>query len=127
MCSWKLCYVAMTEVYQIPQGEITINFCDEDLSIGLLTLNPNQQLTKHNRPVDEELVQIYGSCVIKIFSEDKIEKEINLKKGERLVIPKNQFHVHFNPYKEKSITSWKFEGDIISVIEGIKNTSRKIL
>ena len=117
----------MTEVYKIPQGEITVNFSDEHMSVGLLTMDSRQELSKHNRPVDEELVQIYGSCVIKIFDEGGIEKEVSLKKGEKLIIPKNQFHVHANSCQDTSIISWKFEGNIIPVIRDIKSNSKRIL
>ena len=68
----------MTEIYELPQGKITISFCDENLSIGLLELNPNQALAKHNRQAAEELVQVYGSCVMKLFDrseERRVGKE----------------------------------------------------
>ena len=117
----------MTEIYELPQGKTTISFCDENLSIGLLDLNPKQALAKHNRPVDEELVQIYGSCVMKLFDSDKLTKEVILNEGERLVIPANQFHIHSNSTGRKSITLWKFEGNIVDVIENIRNNFKKIL
>ena len=37
----------------LPQGKITIIFCNENLSIGLLELNPNQELPK---PYVEEVL-----------------------------------------------------------------------
>mgnify|MGYP001588871260 CR=1 FL=1 len=117
----------MTEIYELPQGKITISFCDKNLSIGLLELSPNQALEKHNRPVDEELVQIHGSCVMKLFDGDKLVKEVPLNEGEKLEIPANQFHVHSNPTNGKSITLWKFEGNIVDVIENIRNSFKKIL
>lgn len=117
----------MTEIYELPQGKITISFCDETLSIGLLELNPNQTLAKHNRSVDEELVQIHGSCVMKLFNNDRPAKEIALKEGKKLIIPANQFHVHSNPTKGKSITLWKFQGNITDVIKDIRSGSKKIL
>jgi len=117
----------MTEIYELPQGKIIIGFCDENLSIGLLELNPNQALTKHNRPVTEELVQVYGTCTMKLFNNNKLVKEVTLNEGEELEIPANQFHVHSNPTNKKSITLWKFEGNIVDVIENIRNTFKKIL
>lgn len=112
----------MTEIYQLPQGKITINSCDKNSSIGLLELDPNQALEKHNKPVDEELVQIQGSCVMRLFNDDKLTKEVILNEGDKLIIPANQFHIHSNSFNEKSLTSWKFEGDIVDVIENIRNS-----
>ena len=117
----------MIEIYELPQGKITICFCDETISIGLLELNPNQELPKHNRSVMEELVQVYGSCVMKIFQKDKIAQEVRLTEGKKLEIPANVFHMHSNPTNEKSITLWKFEGNIVDVIENIRNNSKRIL
>lgn len=117
----------MTEIYELPQGKITIGFCDENLSIGLLELNPNQELSKHNRPVAEELVQIHGTCVMKLFDGDKLVKEVSLNEGEKLEVPANQFHIHSNPTNKKSITLWKFEGNIAGVIENVRDNFKKIL
>jgi len=116
----------MKDIYQLPQGKITIGSCNEKLSIGLLELDVGQALAKHNRPVDEELIQIHGSCVMKLLEGNKFVKEVTLNEGEKLVIPKNQFHVHSNSSSEKSITLWKFEGDIVDVIENIRNSFKKI-
>lgn len=117
----------MTEIFQLPQGKINIDFCDENLSAGSLELNSNQALEKHNRPVDEELMQIHGSCVMKIFNDEKIEKEIVLNEGEKLVIPANQYHIYSNPFNTKSTTSWKFEGNIVDVIKNIRDSFSRIL
>jgi quercetin dioxygenase-like cupin family protein len=116
----------MTEIYKIPQGKLIISFCNENISIGLLELNPNQELQKHNRPVNEELVQIHGTSVMKLFDGDNMIKEITLKEGERLVIPANQFHIHSNKTENKSITLWKFEGNITEIIENIRNNFKKV-
>ena len=117
----------MTEIYQLPQGKITIISYDKNSSTGLLELNPNQALEKHNRPVDEELVQIQGSCIMKLFSDGKLVKEVILNEGEKLIIPANQYHIHSNSSNGKSITLWKFEGNIVDVIENIRNSFKKIL
>ena len=117
----------MTEIYQLPQGKITIDFCDEKSSAGSLELNSNQSLEKHNRPVNEELIQIYGSCVMKLFDGNKPEKEVILNKGEKLIIPVNQYHIHSNSSDGKSITLWKFKGNIVDIINNIRNNFKKIL
>ncbi len=117
----------MTEIYKLPQGKITIGFCDEGVSVGMLELSPGQELAKHNRPVDEELVQVYGSCVMKLFDGDRLIKEVTLNEGDKLVIPANQFHIHSNPTNDRSITLWKFEGDIVEIIENIRNSFERVL
>lgn len=117
----------MTEIYRLAQGLIAITHYDRNLSVGVLELEPKQELSRHNRPVDEELVQIYGSSTMKIFEGDNLIKDIVLKKGERVVIPANQYHIHSNPTGEKSITLWKFEGDIVEVIENIRKGCKKVL
>lgn len=116
----------MTEIYELPQGKMTISFCDRHLCIGLLELNPNQELSKHNRPIKEELVQIYGTSVIKLFDKDKLVREVILNENDKLEIPANQFHIHSNSINDKSITLWKFEGDITKIIEDIRNSFKKI-
>lgn len=117
----------MVEIYNIPQGKMMIISCDENLSVGLLELNPNQELSKHNRPVNEELIQVSGTSIIKLFDKDKIVKEINLNEGKKLKILANQFHIHSNSTDDKSITLWKFEGNIIKIIEQIRSNFKRIL
>lgn len=113
-----------TEIYKLPQGLITISHCDKQLSIGLLELNPGQALSRHNRPVDEELVQISGSCTMKMFRGEDLVKRVVLKERERLVILANQDHIHSNPTEERSITLWKFEGNVVDIIESIRQSYR---
>lgn len=116
----------MTEIYQLPQGKITIDFCNKNLSTGFLELDPDQALEKHNRPVDEELMQMQGSCVMELFDNNGLVKKVVLNEGEKLTISANQYHIHSNNSDRKSITSWKFKGNIISVIENIKNNFKKM-
>lgn len=115
------------EIYQLPQGKITIVFSNEDLSIGLLKLNSNQELPKHNRPVKEELLQVSGSCVMKLFEDNDSVKVVALREGDSLEIPANQFHIHSNRTKSNSIILWKFEGSISGVIEDIRNNFKRVL
>lgn len=117
----------MIEIYELPQGKITISFCNKNLSVGLLELKPKQELAKHNRPVNEELVQIVGSSTIKLFDGDKIIKEVVIKENEKFVIPANQYHIHANSSNKKSITLWQFEGNIVEIIEKIRKNFKKIL
>jgi len=50
-----------------------------------------------------------------------------LKLCNKLEIPAGQFHIYSNPTNNKSITIWKFEGDITGLIEDIRDNFKKIL
>ncbi len=115
----------MEEIYELPQGKIIIGFSNRELSIGLLVLNSGQSLPKHNRPVNEELLQIKGKCMMKVFSEDS-SHEIELNENSSLKIPANTFHIHSNPFNQESITLWKFQGDITSIIDKIRSDFTRI-
>ena len=118
--------MVVVETYELPQGKLTIAFSDGKLSIGLLELNPKQELPKHNRPVTEELLQIQGTCTMKLFEEDKQVDKIILEEGNKLTIPKNQFHIHSNPNNSVSVTLWKFEGGITEIISKIRKDFKRI-
>lgn len=107
------------EIYEVPQGKVFIGHSDKNLSVGYLELNPKQELEKHNRPVTERLMQITGSCVMKLYTGDEV-KEITLNEGDTLEIPPKQYHVHANVSDKKSITFWKAEGDITEIIQKIR-------
>lgn len=109
----------MYEVYKIPQGKIIIIHSDKNFSFGLLELSPKKELALHNRPVAEELLQIYGSSIIKIFKNKK-EIKIKLDKNKEIKIPADQYHIHSNSTNKKSITLWKFKGDITKIIAEIR-------
>ena len=117
----------MYEVYELPQGKIVLTSITKNLSTGVLYLNPHQELLKHNRPVTEQLLQVLGTCVIKLFDGELFTQEITLHENETLTIPANQFHVHKNPTNEASLTIWKFEGDILKVIQKIREANKKII
>ncbi len=113
----------MCEVYKILQGKIIIIFSNKNLSIGLLELNPKKELPSHKRPEIEELIQISGSSIIKVFNNRK-EKTIKLGENEKIKIPAEQYHIHSNPTNKKSITFWKFKGNIIKIINEIKKNNK---
>jgi quercetin dioxygenase-like cupin family protein len=110
------------EQYKIPQGNILIAFSDKNLSVGTMTLNAKQELSKHNRPVLESLFQIQGKCVIKLFQEDQI-KEITLNPGDSLDIPSESYHIHSNPFDQVSVSLWKASGDITEILNQIRKNS----
>ncbi len=109
------------EAYQIPQGIMTIIQSNKELSVGLLELNPNQKLTKHNRPVNEELLQLTGTTEI-----IKDNETIILQPGDRLKIPAEEYHIHSNPSHKTSVTLWKFKGDITEIINNIRRNNENI-
>ncbi len=100
-----------------------VAFSDKSLSVGTLKLNPNTELSKHNRPVLESLFQLKGTCAMKLFEEDGSTKDIVLNEGESLDILPKKFHVHSNPTKGISITFWKASGDITEIIDAIRKNS----
>jgi len=106
----------MVETFDLPQGKLIVAHSDKNLSVGLLKLMAKQELDKHNRHVEEELVQIAGTSVIKFDGE-----EVVLKEGDKIIIPANQFHIHSNQSDSESVTLWKFKGDITSIIEAFRN------
>lgn len=115
--------MASFEKYNLPQGQIMIAFSDKKLSVGTLQLNPNTELSKHNRPVPESLFQLKGTCVMKLFEDDGSTKDIVLNEGESLDISPKKFHIHSNPTKDISITLWKASGDITKIIGDIRKNS----
>lgn len=108
------------EQHRIPQGKILIAFSDKRLSIGTLHINPREELPKHNRPVLESLLQIKGSCVMKLFEEDGSITEVVINEGDSIDVMANKFHIHSNPTGEISVTLWKASGDITNIIEDIR-------
>lgn len=117
----------MYKIYKLPQGQIVINVSNKDLSTGILFLNPHQELPKHKRPIAEQLIQLVGTCILKLFEEDKVIQEIILHENETLTIPANQFHKHINSTRNFSVTMWKFEGDVTEVIQKIRDDNEKAL
>ena len=93
-------------------------------STGYLELNPGEELPKHNRTVLEQLVQIKDMCRIILYTGESTET-IELKEGDKLDIKPGQYHVHSNKdNSESSITLWKFDGDITSIINDIRKNNK---
>jgi len=109
------------ETYNLKQGKIIIAYSDKNLSIGYLELNPGTELEKHNRPTAEQFYQVEGTAIVVIFDKDD-SKEVILSKGDQLEVPANQYHIHANRGTDRSITMWKFEGDISEVINKIRGS-----
>lgn len=105
------------EVLKFEKGKLVISKTDKDFSTGMLHLMPGASLEKHNRPVDEQLVQVRGKCVMRLYDGEKFE-EVELNEGDDLLIPAKKFHMHTNPFDTDSVTAWRFDGDITKVIKG---------
>jgi mannose-6-phosphate isomerase-like protein (cupin superfamily) len=103
----------------LPGATIYIFQSDENLSTGCLRLDPDSSLDKHNRPVEEWLVQIEGESVVKLFEGDEVE-EVVMRRGDSLKIPANQYHKHTNVSGTESLTSWHFDGDTTAVINKLR-------
>ncbi len=101
-------------------GIIYLGPSDTKRSIGFLLLLPKQQLPKHNRPIEEWLVQTEGSSIIILYNNEVVEKKVVLRRGDSLKIPANQFHQHTNPTNKASLTSWRFDGDITDIINKLR-------
>ena len=101
-----------------------VAFSDENLSVGTLEINSGQELTKHNRPCLESLFQLEGTCIMKLFEDNGEITNVTLNKGDSIDIPKEKFHIHSNQSDKKSITLWKASGDIRTIIENIRKSSK---
>jgi len=110
---------------KIAQGFIYLGPSNERQSVGYLELNPKTSLTLHTRPAVEKLTQVKGKCDMIVF--DGGNKPVNvggrivlLNEEGKLVMKPDTLHIHSNPYDEKSLTYWDFDGDIREIIEAIR-------
>jgi quercetin dioxygenase-like cupin family protein len=100
---------------------------DDKFTTGVMVIRPQYELPKHNRPLAvENLVQISGTCLMKLFTElDEVTEHI-LAPGTYLQIKQGQYHIHANPYDVESVTLFKAEGDITAVMEVLRKEFSKI-
>ena len=71
---------------------------------------------------EESLFQLKGKCLMKLFGKDGSVKEVVLNEGDSLDIPPGNQHIHANPYDEVSLTLWKASGDIIEILDKIRQS-----
>lgn len=109
------------EPIDLDAGTIYILNSDRKTSIGFLRLDPGRSLDRHNRPVEEWLVQVEGVSVVRLYEDRRVVKEAMLKRGDSLLIPANQYHQHTNPNSQESLTSWHFDGDVSEVINKLRS------
>lgn len=117
------------EAYEDKEGIVKFFFThsDENFTTGVMIVKPNSEPSKHNRPLAvENLIQIYGKCLMKLFSDENTFEEKLMTPGTYIQIPQAQFHIHANPYNEESITLFRAQGDITKIMEVIRNNYNKI-
>lgn len=118
-----------TEIYENSDGTVRfyIAYSSKKFSTGILILKPGTSFQKHNRPnAIENLTQISGKCLMKIFGKNNHYTDYKLNPGEGIRVRKGRYHIHSNPYNEISITLWAAEGDIVEIINEIRRTYKKI-
>lgn len=111
------------EVWQDPQTKVIFYFShsDESLTTGVMVIPPKTELPKHNRPkAFENLVQVSGKCVMRVFDGNEDSAEHTLEVGSTLRMGKAQYHIHSNPFDETSYTLFKAEGDITEVMKVLR-------
>lgn len=111
------------EVWEDPQTHVRFYFShsDNQFTTGVMVIPPHTELPKHNRPLAvENLVQVSGACLMKVFDENDVPTDHALKIGDNLSMPKGQFHIHANPNDEPSATLFKAVGDITAVVDVLR-------
>lgn len=117
------------EIYDNSDGKVRfyITHSDENFSTGIMIIKPDTSLPKHNRPFAvENLTQISGKCLVKVFDDTDQPNEYELTPGEGIRIEKAKYHIHSNPFNEISATLWLAEGNIVDIIDNIRKTYIKI-
>jgi len=117
------------ETYESQDGGVRFYFShsDEKFTTGVMVIRANYELPKHNRPLAvENLVQISGECVMKLFSDETNYTEHILEVGDSLEIPRGKYHIHANTTSIESITLFKADGDITAVMENIRKDYKLI-
>ncbi len=122
--------MAAFETWKDPATGVEFSFShsDESFTTGVMYLPPHSELPKHNRPkAFENLKQITGKCKMTVFElqgEGSFDKVLN--PGDELRMEKGQFHIHANPFDEKSFTLFKAEGDITEVVKVLRDNFTRI-
>jgi hypothetical protein len=94
----------------------------EEYSEGYLELAPHTSLPIHNRTGSIETVtQFKNKCVMVIFDESAGTNHLLDENDKLEIVPEGVWHIHANPFSVKSITHWRFKGDIRKVIKNIRN------
>ena len=117
------------EIWEDPETSVRLifSYSDTKLTTGIMIIPPKKALPKHNRPLAiENIVQVSGRCLIKVFSEADKATEHILTPGTSLSMRKGQYHIHSNPYDEPSYTLFKADGDITALVQILRETFTRI-
>jgi quercetin dioxygenase-like cupin family protein len=117
------------EVWQDPTTKVIFYFShsDKNFTTGVMALPPGAKLPKHNRPkAFENLVQVSGKCLMKVFDDKDESTDHILEVGDTLRMEKGQFHIHSNPYDESSLTLFKAEGDITDIMDTLRANFKRL-
>ena len=117
------------ETYESQDGGVRFYFShsDKNFTTGVMVIRPHYELPKHNRPFAiENLVQISGESIIKLFSDETNYTEHLLKPSDNLQIPLGQYHIHANTTDIESATLFKAVGDITVVMDNIRSGYKPI-
>lgn len=94
---------------------------DSQFTTGVMVIQPYKELLKHNRPLAvENLIQVSGTCIMKLFIDEINFEEKIMNTGTYIQIPKGQYHIHSNPSDEESITLFRAEGDITKIMKSLR-------
>ena len=100
---------------------------DKNFTTGVMVIQPHKELTKHNRPLAvENLVQISGTCLMKLFFDEQHFEEKIMTPGTYIQIPQGTFHIHGNPHDQESVTLFRAEGDITEIMSSVRAGFDKI-
>jgi quercetin dioxygenase-like cupin family protein len=117
------------EIWEDPGTHVRFYFShsDQQFTTGVMVIPPHTELPKHNRPLAiENLVQISGACLMKVFDENDKPTDHILNVGDNLSMRKGQFHIHANPNDEPSATLFKAVGDITAVVDTLRQNFTRI-
>ena len=117
------------EIFESPdkKARFYFSYSSTNLTTGVLVLQPGAVLEKHNRPhAIENLTQVSGMCLMTLFDESDTQNEIKLHVGDGIRMPKGQWHIHSNPFKQISITLFITQGDILEIMKHLKKSNVKI-
>ncbi|MGC1176691.1 MAG: hypothetical protein WA843_01355 [Candidatus Saccharimonadales bacterium] len=64
--------IQQSEAIKLAKATIYICRSDKAQSIGFLRLEAHGALPKHNRPVEEWLVQVEGESVVRLYENDAL-------------------------------------------------------
>jgi quercetin dioxygenase-like cupin family protein len=108
------------EAYSMPEGTLLIGRSDAFASMGFVDLNPGASLPRRSFPASGLFRQISGSSVVRIYREEEVKTERELKAGDSIEVPANSSHSIENTGSGKCLVYWKFMGDVSETFESLR-------